>query len=369
MNENNPISSIEELKNFKHTDTIYFICDNCKKIYKKSFYNLKKTGLLCRKCISEKNIIEKYGTLEAYYQFQKEQREKSNLKKYGKKSFFQTDEFREKYKQTCLEKYGVDNASKSKEVKEKQANTNLEKYGSKCSLNNKEIREKAIQTCREHYGVDYSLSSKEIQEKSKQTCLKKYGVTNAGGTPEVQEKIKNSLFKHFGVQNAFQLESSKQKQKEVFQKNKKEILEKAQNIWIEHYGVNNPMKSEEVIKSIKHKFEYDNLTFDSHSEINFYKKLKEKNINFEMQKKYPKPFLIEGKENYTIIDFYLPDTDTWIEIKGRHFFDENFNPVFPYSKGANVEKLERKWKEKFKFLKEENIKIYIEISENEFKLI
>lgn len=45
-------------------------------------------------------------------------KEHTNLKKYGKAHYSQTDEYATQYKNTCMERYGVDNPSKSDEVKD-----------------------------------------------------------------------------------------------------------------------------------------------------------------------------------------------------------------------------------------------------------
>jgi hypothetical protein len=115
----------------------------------------------------------------------------------------------------------------------------------------------------------------------------------------------------------------------------------------------------QIVKKIRHKYYFDNITFDSKPEIELYKELKQNNVNFEVQVKYPKPYYVDGKEHWTFIDFYIKDTNTWIEVKGPHFFDENLCPRFPYTKGTHADFLAKNWQEKFKFLMKENINIYI----------
>ena len=88
-------------------------------------------------------------------------------------SYSKTDEYKEKYKNTCMKKYGVNTPFKSIEIRDKIKNTCLEKYG-----------------------VDNPLKSKEIREKIKQTLLDKYGVINGYHVSQDQfySKISQELF-------------------------------------------------------------------------------------------------------------------------------------------------------------------------------
>jgi hypothetical protein len=56
---------------------------------------------------------------------------------------------------------------------------------------------------------------------------------------------------------------------------------------------------------------YDGYIFKSKNELELYKFLKEKEINF----KYEFPYPIEKKQNYTC-DFYLIDEDIYLEYTG-----------------------------------------------------
>lgn len=57
----------------------------------------------------------------------------SRKQKYGVESYSQTEEFKEKFKNTCLSKYGVENPSQDKNIERKRLKTNNKKYGRKCS--------------------------------------------------------------------------------------------------------------------------------------------------------------------------------------------------------------------------------------------
>ena len=94
------IKSINDLssKILVNTDKVKFICKNCNKEYTGIFKNIKnKTELLCAQCTLEKN----------------------NLQKYGKKNIFETDQCKNKIKETCKKNYGVDYYLQSTEARDK----------------------------------------------------------------------------------------------------------------------------------------------------------------------------------------------------------------------------------------------------------
>lgn len=363
--EQNPINDISELST---VDPVYFICEKCKKVSKKGRFYIKDR-LICRSCLTKENNLKKYG-VENVSQLRsiKDKKKETCLKHFGVEYSWQSSVVKEKIKKTNIERFGTDNPAKSDEIKQKIEKTNIERYGTKCSLNNDDVRKKAKETCVKHYGVEYSLSSEEVQNKAKNTIEQKYGVSNVGQNEEIKAKIKDTLIERYGVENAYQIPEIKEKQKKVFEENQDLILQKMQDTFLKKYGVKNPMQSESIRKSVKHKFYFDNNTFDSNDEILFYKRLKELGIDFEMQVKYSKTFIINGKENFTYIDFYLPEKDMYIEIKGRHFFDENFLPQFPYKKGKYAESGKLKWEKKFEFLIKENVNIIVVIDNKFFNV-
>lgn len=79
-----------------------------------------------------------------------------------------------------------------------------------------------------------------------------------------------------------------------------------------------------------------------------------------MQKRFPKPYFVDGKEHYTFVDFYLRELNVWIECKGACFFNKEGEPVFPFGYKKEPEKQkqnEKKWRAKYQFLKENNVLI------------
>ena len=80
----------------------------------------------------------------------------------------QSQEVKDKIKNTCLERYGVENPFMDENVKQRIKQHNLEKYGGNSPMCSSEIREKSSQICLDKYGVEYTSQyrdGKTIYEK------------------------------------------------------------------------------------------------------------------------------------------------------------------------------------------------------------
>ena len=108
----------------------------------------------------------------------------------------------------------------------------------------------------------------------------------------------------------------------------------------------------------KSKWLFDDIEFDSKWEIYYYFYLKNNNINFQMQ--VPIDYCeSNGKHRIYKCDFYLIDSDEYIEIKGDYMMNENDELKVVYE-SDNQSKLDAKTK----CMKEYNVKI---ISKKEIK--
>jgi len=151
------------------------VCGNEKRlkygVYYKSYIN---GDLYCcsRKCANNKIIT-------------------TNIKKYGVENVFQSEEIKERTKETCLEKYGVENVFQSKEIKEKIKLTMIEKYGVEHNMKLKETKEKIKKTCLVKYGIENPLNL----EKSRKTMLDKYGVEYFSQSEEWLKKVHPNINK------------------------------------------------------------------------------------------------------------------------------------------------------------------------------
>lgn len=207
------------------------------------------------------------------------------------------------------------------------------------------VDSKKKETSRKKYGCDVPSQSVEVINKMKETCLKKYGTEFYLQTQDCRNKTRETSLEKYGVEHPMKSEA---------------VKNNFYNSMLNTYGVEHALQSKDIQKNLKHKRFYDNFYFDSNDEIEFYKILKEKGVEFEMQKKYPKPYIMNGEEHFTFIDFYIPSEDLWVEVKGRQFFDDNLNPVFLYGNKNDVEnnkQQSQRWKEKFYFLRNEGVKI------------
>lgn len=208
----------------------------------------------CRKVLSDKTNLEKYGTTDGGNSAQaREKRRQTNLERYGVENTFQAEEFKEKIKQTNLAKYGVENPAQNEEIKQKQKEsahqtylergdeiqqqreaTNLEKYGVKNPHQNEDVIEKTRQTNLEKYGGT-GYASEVLQNKVKETMLDKYGVENAAHSEELKEKKRQTNLEKYGG-TGYATEEHQKKSKETM---------------IKKYGVDNPMKSEEIKEKVR----------------------------------------------------------------------------------------------------------------------
>ena len=331
-------------------------CENCGIDIKMSAYKIrdaKKRGIvLCQKCkLAIVMTPEKIAASVA-------KQRKTCISKYGVDNFSKTLEYRQSHSgennpmnsESAKQKLKQSLAARSKEEIQKsnlkRKTTCLEKYGRECSLQGEQVLEKTKVTNLKLYGAENVSGSEIIKKKKEKTCLEHYGVKCPFQAPDVKEKIKNTLLMKYSTDNVNRISDATR-------------IATCR----EKYGVDYYFQSEDFFKNKIHT-EYDGHTFDSKDEIDFYKNLKSLNVDFEMQKKYPKPYYVNNKEHWTYVDFYIPEDDLWIEIKGRHFFNESWEPQFLYGSVNDIknnEKAYQIWQAKLQFLIQEDVQILVKI--------
>ena len=157
-------------------------------------------------------------------------------------------------------------------VRDKQANTNLKKYGHMCALASEQAKNKTNNTKLQRYGSKtYNNATK-----MKQTKLDRYGEYYIN-----PEKTKATNMERYGVECSFQDRGARLKALNTMRKN------------------GNRSSYETLLENF----------------------LKENNIKYEQE------YNLDARYPYHC-DFYLPDTDTFIEINvywthGKHFFNKN----------------------------------------------
>jgi hypothetical protein len=211
-------------------------------------------------------------------------------------------ETREKYKKTSLIKYGVENPLKSNIIREKCYNTMFIKRGVKTAIQSKEGKEKWKKSMEIKYGVNHNFKSKDCQRKIEETNLKRYNVRRP-------------------CQN-------------------KDILTKSLN--------NSKIRT--------HKFKEYDLYYQSKLELLFLELLDTKKLLKYVENGISFNYEYNGKHKY-VSDFYIPSTNTIIEIKSKWTFD---------NRGHNKE-MRYKNLEKYNSVKNSNYSFKLLIGENEIK--
>ena len=348
--------------NIEYTPTCP-ICGKLRIYYKGSKFH---STCLDSKCIKELNsmhgketCINKYGvdnyaktednkkeSRERYWKLHDqivEKRKLTNIERYGVENCFQSEEKKEKIRQTCLEKYGYECASKALEIINKITNTQNKLYGHRFNP------EKYKETCLRIYGVDNAAKDKDIQNKITHIQTQKYG---SRFNPEKRNK---TVKERYGVDHVTQIP---------------EVMNKSINTAIKHHGaLFNPLKTAETIIN-----EYDsgyvidncslhdlhvknmhvimmsnkmkNIIYDKKKLNGTFNTSKPEDKSYELIKEaYPDVIRQYKCDRYPFAcDFYIPSIDTFIECQyswthGKH----------PYNKENkdDIELLES-WKSKNK---------------------
>lgn len=169
-----------------------------------------------------------------------------------------------------------------------------EPYFHKCPFCNSERKWKN----KKHYLK--TCGSKECIEKLKQeTNLEKYGAK----TNILRKDIKSKIKEKYGDENIFKTENFRIKRYDTFYKN---------------YGCEWPAQSLDIIKSKKKKYIFNNLFFDSSSELEFYKNHINQNIKLHPCELI---YYFNNIEHKYIPDFELDGQ--LIEIKGKQFLKKD----------------------------------------------
>lgn len=179
-------------------------------------------------------------------------------------------------------------------------------YPRNCSIKCRQLDPLTIQhrksTCRERYGVDNPYQSNKVKCKIENTKLEKYGdkkFTN-------REKAKQT-FNYHKINDENFINKVNCKKRATFLKN---------------YGYENPAQCPEIISKTHKKYIYDGMMFDSSIEIAYliWMQYVGKPI---LKNKNAFKYEFNGKIHMYIPDFYLPDDDQYVEIKGSQFFKSN----------------------------------------------
>lgn len=104
---------------------------------------------------------------------------------------------------SCLDKYGC-HFTQTKEYQEQRIKDNMEKYGVPYALQSQEVKDKIKETNFKKFGVSHPSKLKENQEKRKNTVRAKYGYDFVSQVPEFKQKIENTCFERYGSKSPMQ---------------------------------------------------------------------------------------------------------------------------------------------------------------------
>lgn len=214
-----------------------------------------KITAICDICSSENFIsVHKYWrnfyredyNFYSCFKCKNYKKELTSIRKYGKKSFSQTDIFKDKFKQTCINKFGEDNPNKCPEIREKIKSTNLNRYGLTTPLLKEEMKSQNR----------IWMSSESFRDKSKKTLLEKYGVESYSKTEEFKaiihtnkdiiiDKMKKTNLQKFGVDSYFKTTEYKNSV-DIIKNNLKRV-----ETCLSRYGVDNVSKDIYIIYKIR----------------------------------------------------------------------------------------------------------------------
>lgn len=173
-----------------------------------------------------------------------------------------------------------------------------------CLNKSDEHKNKVKETINTKYGNRDEFYKKR-QELLSSTCIKKYGVTNISKLESIKHKKEQTTISHFGVK--YTLESP-------------ELMKQYKNTCLQKYGCTNPSKSKQILEKIRISRKKHNTENTSSLEEYLSIYLSNNNIPFIRQYKCDKyPYCC---------DFYLPNSNTFIEIQGNwthgsHPFNKN----------------------------------------------
>lgn len=225
-----------------------------------------------------------------------------------------------KARQTYFQKTGYYHPMNNPEVKNKVKETNLKNHGGRWAISCPEIQEKSKATLLEKTGYEYPSQNPITKEKIRNTTFKHYNVYYNSQSPIIRQKIKNTLLKRYGVINPSQDPEIRKKAQGAIQKT-----------WALKYKGGNPLRDERVLKKLRSKYTYKNITFDSSYELAVYIYYERRGIFLERTPVTDYTYIgIDSKVHKYVPDFKDPRDGHLIEVKDSHWMrGENYkNLIF-----------------------------------------
>lgn len=258
-------------------------------------------------------------------------REQTMLNRHGVRTPMESDEFKQRAKETCIREFGVVNVGQRDDVKEKIKQTNLNRHGAKSFVESVEFKKKSIETCRRKYNTNHVASSIEFRQMIKDYWMRNYGVENPLQLKEIQDKAHNTFNKRY-VEDVVGKEQVSKHRRDTIQKiygvnhqmELEWVKEKIRETNNERFGCDYYSQTNEFHKKCHKPYtnpKYPNMSWATSWEFKVYDFLTEHNIPFEYQ-----PAISISYEYKETHHTYHPDflvNGRIYEVKGDHFFRIN----------------------------------------------
>lgn len=284
-----------------------------------------------------------YGGIGNGSEYIKEKVERTNLEKYGKKSFMATEEFQDS--DWIMAKYGVSHISQSKEVQQKKK----EKRIAKMSEGERAAYERSLLSVEERWGASHPMKTEEGKRRQQSSLVANHGVSNPMHLTESLEKIKTTNLEKYGKE--YYTQTTEYKDIMIKHNNKIDKFLKP------HMGRTdnqiNIIKDKEMLESLyrKHKTMRNMSDVLNINPTSLGRILKHHGIEIEQHHRrsgieYAIVDYIKGLGKFEIkendrtfgyeIDIYVPAKNVAIEVNGVHWHSEIFK-----NKTYHVDKTDR----------------------------
>ena len=145
-----------------------------------------------------------------------------------------SDDVRQKTKDTCQKRFGTDYPLLNKEIIDKRTKTFLKNFGETHPFKNKEFHETVKATFQEKFNSPSPFGSKKVQEKTNQTNLKKRGVKWTLQDKSVRSQIESTNLKKYGSISPFGSDEIQEKKQKIININFFQFLNSSERIGKEY---------------------------------------------------------------------------------------------------------------------------------------
>lgn len=178
----------------------------------------------------------------------------------------------------------------------------------KCLSNSDEVKEKRKNTCLSKYGTDNPMKNETIKESYYKSINDKFGVKNISQLETTKDKVKKSNKERYGVEYVSQLESNREKLKDLMLLKSKELI---------------LFKSFKISSDIQNKIDFSNLKFLKFTETSIYEIQCDQNHSFTIHKNTLNDRIKNGNTICTICNPINSSSDSQNQL--FNFIKENYN--------------------------------------------